>query len=95
MSAERPDVAHQASFSADGAVEVEGSTETDLCDWGAEVGRETETRTEKARASEFGVDDRPEVEERDAGEQEALFVGGDEAQKTLDGGQSGQRCTFE
>lgn len=92
-----PDVAHQAKFDFDGSgdgeeadpITTEGVvTETDLGDWGADVSdpeAEKETRLARPEASEFGVDDRPERESQDDGEQANLVTDVDEGQQTLDG----------
>ena len=62
---DRPDIniQHQTAFRDDGQLEVtEQSVETSLEDFGAEVDhRERDSRIDRTQASEFGVDDRPEV----------------------------------
>ncbi|MBP2252675.1 hypothetical protein J2754_003021 [Halarchaeum solikamskense] len=57
------DVHHQAAFSDDGELEVtESSVETSLEDFGDDIDyRDRETRRDQLAASEFGVDDRPEL----------------------------------
>ena len=46
-------------------------------------------------ASEFGVDDRPEVEHSDKGDQASLFADTAENQLTLAGDDAADRCLFE
>jgi hypothetical protein len=77
------DVSHQASFGTDGDVVVEGSTETSLDQFGADVDhRDRDSRLDRPAASEFGVDDRPEAATSSNGE------GGDQLPLTYeDGGQ--------
>jgi len=46
-------------------------------------------------ASEFGVDDRPEVEQTFKGDQSTLFADTVENQQTLAGDDAADRCLFE
>jgi hypothetical protein len=61
----RPEISvhRQIAFGDDGQLEVtETRVETSLEDFGAEVDhRDRESRRDQPAASEFGVDDRPEV----------------------------------
>lgn len=63
---DRPEIEiqRQTVFGDDGQLEVtETSVETSLNDFGADVDhRERDSRLGRPEASEFGVDDRPEVE---------------------------------
>ena len=93
---ERPTVQQQMVFADGGEIEPEeGPVGTSLVDFGADVNhRERTTRIERASASEFGVDDRPEVRRTEKGEQGALFTSTDEEQRTLDGEQAAGRSLF-
>ena len=57
------DIRQQTAFGEDGQLEVtESSVETSLEDFGADVDhRDRDSRIDRPEASEFGVDDRPEV----------------------------------
>jgi hypothetical protein len=81
-SDQRPVVQRQMVFAEDGEIEPEdGPVGTSLEDYGAEVDhREQESRVEQASASEFGIDDRPEVKRADEGEQVGLFTSAEEDQ---------------
>lgn len=92
------DVHHQTAFSGDGELEItETSVETSLEDFGAEVDhRERKSRRDQPKASEFGVDDRPEVQDSiENNEQAALFPETDEEQQTLTGESAATRCLFD
>ena len=93
---EKPSVQRQMVFAEDGEIEPEeGPIGTSLEDFGAEVDhRERETQVEQASASEFGVDDRPEVKRAKSGEQARLFVSTAEDQRTLNGEQVAGRSLF-
>ena len=84
---EKPAVQRQMVFAEDGEIEPEeGPVGTSLEDFGTDVDhRERETRIEQASASEFGVDDRPEVRRSKTGEQAGLFTSAAEDQRTLAG----------
>jgi len=92
----RPAVQRQMVFAEDGEIEPEdGPVGTSLEDYGAEVDhRERDTKIEQASASEFGVDDRPEVQRADEGEQAGLFTSAVENQQTLNGEQAAGRSLF-
>ena len=93
----RPDISvhRQTAFGDDGQLEVtETSVETSLEDFGAEVDHR-ESRRDQPAASEFGVDDRPEVARASEGDQSALFADFDENQQTLVGNEAAARCLFE
>ena len=84
---ERPIVQRQMVFAESGEIEPEeGPVGTSLEDYGAEV--------EQASASEFGIDDRPEVKQTESGEQAGLFASAAEEQRTLDGEQAVGRSLF-
>ena len=93
---ERPIVQRQMVFAESGEIEPEeGPVGTSLEDYGAEVDhREQESRVEQASASEFGIDDRPEVRRAESGEQAGLFTSAAEDQRTLDGEQAAGRSLF-
>jgi hypothetical protein len=95
----RPDISvhRQTAFGDDGQLEVtETSVETSLEDFGAEVDhRDRESRRDQPAASEFGVDDRPEVARASEGDQSALFADLGENQQTLAGNEAAARCLFE
>jgi hypothetical protein len=83
-------------FAEGGEIEPEdGPVGTSLEDYGAEVDhRERDTEIGQAIASEFGVDDRPEVQRAGEGEQAGLFTSAAEEQRTLDGEQAAGRSLF-
>ena len=93
---EKPSFQRQMVFAEDGEIEPEeGPVGTSLEDFGAEVDhRERETRVEQVSASEFGVDDRPEVKRAKSGEQARLFTSAAEDQRTLNGEQAAGRSLF-
>ena len=93
---ERPVVQQQMVFADDGEIESEeGPVGTSLADFGAEVDHcERTTRIERASASEFGVDDCPEVRRTENGEQAGLFASVDEDQRTLGRKQAAGRSLF-
>jgi hypothetical protein len=75
-SDQRPVVQRQMVFAEGGEFEPEeGPIGTSLEDFGAEVDhREHDTKIEQASASEFGIDDRPEVKRAKSDEQAGLFT---------------------
>ena len=91
------EIQRQTAFGDDGQLEVtETSVETSLEDFGADVGhRDRDSRLDRPDASEFGVDDRPEVEQTSEGDQSTLFANTDEDQQTLTGDDAATRCLFE
>ena len=93
---DRPVIQQQMVFAKDGEIEPEqGPIGTSLGDYGAEVDhREQESQVEQASASEFGIDDRPEVKRTKGGEQAGLFTSAAEEQRTLDGEQAAGRSLF-
>ena len=93
---ERPAVQRQMVFAEGGEIEPEeGPVGTSLEDFGVDVDhRERETQIEQASASEFGVDDRPEVRRAKIGEQGALFTSVGEDQRTLAGEKAAGRSLF-
>ena len=93
---ERPAVQRQMVFAEGGEIEPEeGPVGTSLKDFGADVDhRERETQVEQASASEFGVDDRPEVKRAKSDEQVRLFTSAAEDQRTLNGEQAAGRSLF-
>jgi len=96
---DRPEIEiqQQTAFGDDGQLEItETSVETSLEDFGADVdNRDRDSRLDRAEASEFGVDDRPEVEQTSEGEQSSLFADTAEDQQTLAGDDAAARCLFE
>jgi len=95
-SDQRPVVQRQMVFAESGEIEPEeGPVGTSLEDYGAEVDhRERDSQVEQASASEFGIDDRPEVKRAESGEQAGLFMSAAEEQRTLDGEQAVGRSLF-
>jgi hypothetical protein len=93
---ERPSIQRQMIFAEDGEIKPEeGPVGTSLEDFGAKVDhRERESEIEQANASEFGVDDRPEVKRAESGEQAGLFTNAAEDQRTLDGEQAAGHLLF-
>lgn len=88
-------VSAQCKFGEGGEMEVEETTETDLADWGlVDPGPERETKVMEEQASEFGVDDRAEQGEVQAGEQSTLFVDRDEDQMDLTGQVGGREAKY-
>ena len=87
----------QAVFTNDGGLEPEAdSVETSLETFGAEVDhRQRESELDHPTASEFGVDDRPEANGTDAGEQHALFADIDSDQRTLEDRSAAAQFLFE
>jgi hypothetical protein len=91
----KPDVEHQARFGTDGDMEIDEHTESDLSDWGIVEGEpERETRIEQEAASEWGVDDRTEVEQEQQTEQDTLVVERDDEQMTLGGDAGGMEVKY-
>lgn len=90
-------VHHQARFTDDGEVSTNGEvTATSLGDFGADIdSHERETRIDQPEASDFGVDDRPEVTRKNGSDQSTLFADVDEDQQTLTGEQASQQFQFE
>ena len=95
-SDQRPVVQRQMIFAEDEEIEPEeGPVGTSLEDYGAEVDhRERDTEIGQAIASEFGVDDHPEVQRAGEGEQAGLFTSAAEDQQTLNGEQAAGRSLF-
>ena len=90
-------IQRQTAFGDDGQLEVtETSVETSLEDFGVEVDhRDRDSRLDQPEASEFGVDDRPEVERSSESDQSSLFATTTENQQTLTGDKAAARCLFE
>jgi hypothetical protein len=75
---------------------TETSIETSLEDFGADVDhRDRDSRLGRPEASEFGVDDRPEVGHSEEGDQPTLFADTAEDQQILAGDDAAARCLFE
>ena len=87
----------QTAFGDDDQLEVtETGVETSREDFGTDVDhRDRDSRLDQPEASEFGVDDRPEVEQTSEGDQSTLFADTDENQQTLAGDDAAARCLFE
>jgi hypothetical protein len=99
MTDSNPRITFQTAFGDDGDVELaERSVETSLEDFGATVDhRERATRRARPAASEFGVDDRPEVQsfrERES-DQSRLVADADDEQRTLTGRAARQPPLYE
>ncbi len=90
-------VEQQTKFNADGTISLEeGPVETQLDDFDIEIGPQRETRIERARASEFGIDDRPgESQNKDSGSQANLFADVEEGQETLSGKDARNKSRFD
>lgn len=91
------EIQRQTAFSEDGQHEVtETSVETSLEDFGADIDhRVRDSRLDRPKASEFGVDDRPEVEQTSDREQSNLFADTAEDQQTLGGDTAADQCLYE
>jgi hypothetical protein len=86
---DRPEIEiqRQTAFGEDGPLELaETSVATSLEDFGANVDhRDRDSRLDRPEASEFGVDDRPEVAQSSTGDQSTFFADTDAGQQTLTG----------
>lgn len=95
---DRPEIKiqQQTAFGEDGQLEVtESSVETSLEDFGADVDhRDRDSRLDRPQASEFGIDDRPEVAQSSTGDQSMLFADTDADQQTLTGSEAAMQCLF-
>ena len=91
------EIQRQTAFGDDGQLEVtETNVETSLEDFGADVDhRDRDSRLDRPEASEFGVDDRPEIVQSSTGEQSSLFADMDADQQTLTGDDAAMGCLFE
>jgi hypothetical protein len=96
---DRPEIEiqRQTAFGDDGQLKVtETSVETSLEDFGADIDhRDRDSRLDRPEASEFGVDDWPEVEQSAEGEQSRLFADTAEDQQTLDGENAAAQCLYD
>ncbi|XVH33788.1 hypothetical protein ACNS7O_18340 (plasmid) [Haloferacaceae archaeon DSL9] len=96
---DRPEIKiqRQTAFGEDGQLELtETSVETSLEDFGADVDhRDRDSRLDRPKASEFGVDDRPEADQASNGEQSALFADTAEDQQTLGGENAAAQCLYD
>lgn len=90
-------IQQQTAFGEDGELKVtETSVETSLEDFGAEIDhRERTPRRDQPQASEFGVDDRPEIQQGSEHDQSKLFAATDEDQQTLAGDTARNRCLYD
>ncbi|EMA56739.1 hypothetical protein [Halococcus thailandensis] len=89
----------QMVFGDDGEIEPDGDTvETSLEAFGAEVDHsEGSGRVAKPSATQFGVDDRAQVPQRqtnEEGDQRSLFADVENDQQTLGGEDAANRCLF-
>ena len=89
----------QMVFGDDGTIEPDGDTvETSLEAFGAEVDHsEGSGRVAKPSATQFGVDDRAQVPQRqtnEEGDQRSLFADVESDQQTLGGEDAANRCLF-
>ena len=91
------EIQRQTVFGDDGQLEVtETNIETSLEDFGADIDhRDRDSRLDRPEASEFGVDDRPEVEHASEGYQSTLFADTNADQQTLTGKEAAMQCLFE
>ena len=91
------EIQRQTAFGDDCRLEVtEASVEISLENFGADVDhRDRDSRLGRPEASEFGVDDRPEVGQTSEGDHSTLFAETDEYQQTLAGDDAVDRCLFE
>lgn len=91
------DIHQQTAFGEDGQLEVtESSVETSLEDFGADVDhRDHDSRIDRPEASEFGVDDRPEVTRSTESNQSNLFAETADDQQTLTGDDAAMQCLFD
>ena len=91
------DIHQQTAFGEDGQLEVtESSVETSLEDFGADVDhRDRDSQIDRPEASEFGVDDRPEVMRSIESDQSNLFAETADDQQTLTGDDAAMQCLFE
>ena len=96
---DRPEIEiqRQTAFGDDGQLEItETSVETSLEDFGADVDhRDRDSRFDRPKSSEFGVDDRSNVERASKGDQSTLFANTDEGQQTQAGDDAAARCFFD
>ena len=96
---DRPEIKIQRQMTCgdDGQLEVaETSVETALKDFGADVDhRDRDSRLDQPEASEFGVDDRPEVEQTSERDQSTLFADTDEDQQTLNSEDASAQSLYE
>lgn len=96
---DRPEIEiqRQTAFSEDGQLELtETSVETSLEDLGADIDhRDRDSRLDRPTASDFGVDDRPEIAQSSTGDQSTLFADTDTDQQTLVGDEVAMQCLFE
>jgi hypothetical protein len=81
------DIHHQASFGEDGEIVVQGTTETSLDQFGIDLDhRDPDSRVDKPEATEFGIDDRPQIKQASQeGTQVPLVASIHEEQETLCG----------
>ncbi|WP_458190724.1 hypothetical protein [Haladaptatus sp. NG-WS-4] len=96
---DRPDIEiqRQTAFGEDGQLEITAtSVETSLEDFGAEVDhRDRDSRLDRPAASQFGVDDRPDVEQSAESDQSTLFAATADDQQTLAGDEANTRCLYD
>lgn len=78
------EVHRQVRFGDDGLV-ADREVDTDLRDWGLDIDEErVESSVLEPEASEFGIDDR-HLSNYSESDQEPLFYGGEQEQRTLEG----------
>ncbi|WP_458189496.1 hypothetical protein [Haladaptatus sp. NG-WS-4] len=96
---DRPEIEiqRQTAFGENGQLELaETNVETSLEDFGADIDhRDRDSRLDRPEASEFGVDNRPTVEQTIEGDQATLFADTDADQQTLRGDTATMQCLFE
>lgn len=95
----RPEISvhRQTAFGDDGQLEVtETNIEISLEDFSAEVDhRDRDSQLDRPAASQFGIDDRPEVAQASEGDQSQLFAETADDQQTLSGDLANTRCLYE
>ena len=91
------DIHQQTAFGEDGQLEItESSVETSLEDFGADVDhRDRDSQIDRPEASEFGVDDRPEITRSTESDQSNLFAEIADDQQTLTGDNAARQCLFD
>ncbi len=84
-------------FCYDGHLDVsESSVDIAREDFGAEVDhRDRDSRLDRPAASQFGVDDQPDVEQSAESAQSTLFAATADDQQTLAGDNANTRCLYE
>lgn len=85
----------QAATTSNGAVVIEVHRQTSFGDDGEIDHRVLTSRRDRPEASEFGVDDRPEVRQTDASEQSTVFADTANHRRTLVGDDAQGQFLYE